>query len=312
MPSTATITAFYSFTANTKARASYVNTNFSNFRGHIIAIDPNTTTAVNETYDLGSTEYRWRTGYFREIDIKANTTTGQALNIVGDTAAGQGAFLIKQGGNTRARIGGGNQYVDLDTTTSQFDFKSGGTTLSSFSISKWSSNIQTSTGQWDFLLNGVTLTSIKINGLERNIIKKTTLITGISPTTSSWNVTNSSALISTLSITSNGHPIKIGFNLAPQTVAAYNVIVNTVTSASVGNLTIYRDGTAAGNQIAKIPMINSAKDTSTSQDSNTLFSPIVIDDSVTAGNHTYYCYGIINPGKFFINTDSKMQAIELI
>lgn len=75
MPSSATITAFYSFTANTKARASYVNTNFSNYRGHIVPIDPNTATASNDTYNLGSAEYKWKTGYFREFD--ANTSTAQ-------------------------------------------------------------------------------------------------------------------------------------------------------------------------------------------------------------------------------------------
>lgn len=96
MPSTATITAFYSFTANTKAKASQVNTNFSNFRGHIIAIDPNTTTAINETYDLGSTEYRWRTGYFRDIDFKSNTTTGNSVVVKGSS----GSFEIFIGGNT--------------------------------------------------------------------------------------------------------------------------------------------------------------------------------------------------------------------
>ena len=63
MPSTATITSFYSFTANTKARASQVNGNFDLFRGHIIPIDPNTQTAISATYDLGSSEYRWKNVY---------------------------------------------------------------------------------------------------------------------------------------------------------------------------------------------------------------------------------------------------------
>lgn len=129
MPSTATITAFYTFAANTKARANYVNTNFSNYRGHIVAIDPNTATAAaTETYDLGSTEYRWRTGYFREVDFKSNTTTGQALQIVGDTAAGSGAFNFHVGSTLPAQIGyngfQGNLYghlnkpIELTTTGS--------------------------------------------------------------------------------------------------------------------------------------------------------------------------------------------------
>jgi hypothetical protein len=68
MPSTATITSFYTFTAGTKARAAQVNGNFDIFRGHIVPIDPNTQTSINNTYDLGSTEYRWRTGYFDSVN----------------------------------------------------------------------------------------------------------------------------------------------------------------------------------------------------------------------------------------------------
>lgn len=65
MPSTATITAYYSFTGGTKARASQVQNNFDMLRGHIIPIDPNTQTAANGLYDLGSTEWRWRALYLK-------------------------------------------------------------------------------------------------------------------------------------------------------------------------------------------------------------------------------------------------------
>lgn len=75
MPSTATITAFYSFTANTKARATQVNNNFDVFRGHLLPVGVSTASSFDNTYDLGSSEYRWRTGYF--ANIGANTTTGQ-------------------------------------------------------------------------------------------------------------------------------------------------------------------------------------------------------------------------------------------
>jgi hypothetical protein len=78
MPSSATITAFYSFTANTKARASQVNANFDIFRGHLLPISPNTQTAINNTYDLGSSEYSWRriyTNYIRFPELVSGTTT---------------------------------------------------------------------------------------------------------------------------------------------------------------------------------------------------------------------------------------------
>lgn len=63
MPSSATITTFNTFVAGTKARASQVNENFSNFRGHSLPIDPNTATAVDATYDLGASDRRWRNIY---------------------------------------------------------------------------------------------------------------------------------------------------------------------------------------------------------------------------------------------------------
>lgn len=105
MPSTATITAFYTFTANTKARASLVNANFDIFRGHLLPLSPSTQTAINNTYDLGSSEYRWKTGYFREVDIQSSTTTGQALQITGLTSGSDSAFVFNIGGNEKARIG---------------------------------------------------------------------------------------------------------------------------------------------------------------------------------------------------------------
>lgn len=104
MPSSATITAFYSFTANTKARATQVNNNFDAFRGHIIPINPNTATAAGSTYDLGSTEHRWRTGYFQSIDFQSNTTTGNALSIIGETTAATPAFVFKVGSTEVGRV----------------------------------------------------------------------------------------------------------------------------------------------------------------------------------------------------------------
>lgn len=104
MPSTATITAFYTFTANTKARATQVNANFDVFRGHIIPISPNTITAESLTWDIGSADYRWRSGYFRSIDLTSNTTTGNAISIEGLTSGASGAILFKIGGTEYFRV----------------------------------------------------------------------------------------------------------------------------------------------------------------------------------------------------------------
>lgn len=77
MPSTATITAYYTFVAGTKARAGQVNTNFSNHRGHNIPIDPNTAAGANNTYDLGSTEYQWRNLYLKNAPIINGANTAK-------------------------------------------------------------------------------------------------------------------------------------------------------------------------------------------------------------------------------------------
>jgi hypothetical protein len=273
MPSSATITSFYTFAANSKARATQVNTNFSNYRGHIIAIDPSTITASNETYDLGSTEYRWRTGYFRDIDIKANTTTGQSLSIIGDTAAGQGAFLIKQGGNVRARIGGGNQYIDLDTTTSQFDFK----------------------------IAGVTSASMKISGIPRSYntpstIYSSTISAGGGGYASTDFSTVTAILLGTLSLSSNGHKTAFGINLSPDirttSFPMIRFVKKTKTLVSGADLVFYRDGTGAANIIAHFYQDFPVMITTTGGNiAQYLHQILFFDTSITSGNHTYYIYG---------------------
>lgn len=104
MPSSATITAFYTFTANTKARATQVNGNFDVFRGHLLPINPNTQSAAGNSYDLGSSEHRWRTSYTQSIDLQSNTTTGNALQIIGETTSSTPAIIFKIGGTEVSRI----------------------------------------------------------------------------------------------------------------------------------------------------------------------------------------------------------------
>lgn len=63
MPATTTVTAFVTMIAGTKARASHVNTNFDNYRGHILPVDPNTISSSHNTHDLGATDHYWRRIY---------------------------------------------------------------------------------------------------------------------------------------------------------------------------------------------------------------------------------------------------------
>lgn len=104
MPSTATITAFYNFAANTKARATQVNTNFDTFRGHIISVSPSTATSANMQYDLGSTDYRWRTAYLRSLDFASNTITGSEVQILAATSGSIPYISWMIAGSERARF----------------------------------------------------------------------------------------------------------------------------------------------------------------------------------------------------------------
>lgn len=75
MPSTNTITTFYSFTALTKIKSAEVNGNFSIFRGHIIPVDPNTlAAAATHTYDLGGDGHGWRGTYSQYSYLYESTT----------------------------------------------------------------------------------------------------------------------------------------------------------------------------------------------------------------------------------------------
>lgn len=100
MPSSATITAFYTFSSNSKARASQVNNNFDVFRGHIIPVHPSTATSANNTYDIGSTEYRWRNGYLSNIFLGL-TTTGWSISDLTTTGSD---LVIRKNSVDRFRI----------------------------------------------------------------------------------------------------------------------------------------------------------------------------------------------------------------
>jgi hypothetical protein len=66
MPSSATITAFVTLVAGTKARAGHMNTNFGTWRGHVLPVDPNTAASAHQLYDLGATDAQWRRIYLKE------------------------------------------------------------------------------------------------------------------------------------------------------------------------------------------------------------------------------------------------------
>lgn len=92
MPSTSTITAFNVFSSGTLIRSGAVNTNFSVYRGHIIAVDPNTATLSDLTYDLGSEGYRWKRAHVQEYVFSHHSTPSAPI-------AGQVKVYFKSDGN---------------------------------------------------------------------------------------------------------------------------------------------------------------------------------------------------------------------
>lgn len=125
MPSSATITAFYNFSPNTKARATQVNTNFGVLRGHNLPIDPNTAAATDLTWDLGSDDHRWRYGYVQGIDFETSTNTATLL-LQGDQSATTGAFdFYIEGTKHLSVIPGGIRFHGL-TTTANIDLTDNG------------------------------------------------------------------------------------------------------------------------------------------------------------------------------------------
>jgi len=69
MPASQTITAFYSFTPSTAILSAQVNNNFSLMRGHFLPIDGSASSFANNTYDLGSSSFQWRAGYFGSLTV---------------------------------------------------------------------------------------------------------------------------------------------------------------------------------------------------------------------------------------------------
>jgi len=217
MPATATITSYYTFAANTKARASYVNTNFSNYRGHIVPIEPLTITANNLSYDLGSSEYRWRSIYCRDIDFRGSTTTAAQLLLRGDTSASNKALVLDIDSVERYRFGLDKCSFSIPTTTGYFDHIINGTTISSLKVGGVYANTIFNT-----VVGGITTTSVSSTELKSILFQRFTPISvssvasagGIAQRYSSINnlgcTTSSTQIASTtITITTLGNPIEV-------------------------------------------------------------------------------------------------------
>lgn len=136
MPSTATITSYFTFTANTKARSTEVNNNFSVYRGHIIPVNTDTASASNLTHNLGDSTHRWNNAYMKSLFLGSTTTSwsiSDATTTVGDLkfqVGGVDAFDLKRGHNSYT-ISGSSGLFSHSTSTA-IDITNLNVTMTSF------------------------------------------------------------------------------------------------------------------------------------------------------------------------------------
>jgi hypothetical protein len=82
----ATISAYHTFIANTRAKASENNRNFSNYRGTLLPISEDTSTASDNSHDFGSTDHRWRAGYIGEQIVLTDQATSPSAPLTGTSS----------------------------------------------------------------------------------------------------------------------------------------------------------------------------------------------------------------------------------
>lgn len=240
MPTTATITTFYTFTANTKAKASEMNTNFSIFRGHIVPIEPLTITSSDITYDLGSAEHSWRGCYAESLYLDP-MTSGAALILQADKALTAGAFVFKNNGTEILRVSPNG----FATFGSQ-----GFTTTANLTIAHDNS---TTAGAFDFKVGSTESAKLEVDGFNYASLQQRDYTTAAAVATNKrGTITISSAIsVSTIGANSfnivsglthrsmNGSPNKI--TLIPDPGATQAQFLSTQ-----GEFTLTRDGTPVG------------------------------------------------------------------
>jgi len=184
MPSSATITSFFTFTQNTRAKASEVNTNYSNFRGHLIPIEPLTATSSNQTYDLGSSEHQWRNTYTKTLNIAGSTTTGSIVMTA--STSGATTILETQIDSTRSMLvyKAGQQFFVEGSEVARFDTL--GATFPGITATSYVSfrNLGTTDGGFKIANAGGSIMEGNSNGVSRAYLANSNLVTTGTGTTS--------------------------------------------------------------------------------------------------------------------------------
>jgi len=157
-----TITSYTTFVAGTKARASEVNANFSNYRGTLVPINSDTASASDKTHDLGQPSHSWKDFYTQKVYV-SDTTTGQSSYLGSDTA-GNMHFSTPS-------IDGYKFNYDA-TTTEGLRFESNAPRIHGTGIGKvvWS-DPGTSTWTTNFTNTSITFSSLSIELKGESVVK---------------------------------------------------------------------------------------------------------------------------------------------
>jgi len=256
MPSSATITTtdFTTFVAGSRAKASQVNTNFSLYRGHIVPINTDTSSASDNSHDLGSDEHRWRVGYLNSIDLETSTSTA-SLVIRGNTSATNGSieFLIE--GLTAAAISNSmSTYGHASSSTpsgivvrqSEIDIVVNGQTVGYWATPTGRFNVSVSTAS-EFLINGSTVGTIDSGGFRRGHLSTVSDTASgalsFSSTAGTWTVVTGSTIGITPTKTST--PIMLSIETLGVTTGLAGLGVNATGAAlCTGGLRIVQNATA--------------------------------------------------------------------
>lgn len=125
MPSTNTITSFVTFSPNTPILSADHNTNFGNFRGHLIPIETATATSSNMTHDLGGAGHLWR-GNYNQYSVMYQNTAG---SVPATPAAAHMALYFKDDGYLYSKNPAGTESqvgnMPLTTKGDLFGFTTG-------------------------------------------------------------------------------------------------------------------------------------------------------------------------------------------
>lgn len=164
MPSTATVTAFYTFVPLTKIRSAHVNNNFDVLRGHSLPLNTDTATSSNLTHDLGANGHAWR-GVYNQYGVMYGNTTS---SIPSTPASGyyalyfknDGALYSKDSAGAETQISGGGLSSISGVTTQRL-------------LGRYSAG--TGTAEQISIGNGLYLNSSGELGLQQDMVDSLTL-----------------------------------------------------------------------------------------------------------------------------------------